>query len=103
MLDVKDFYASINEAVLQKALQFAKNHTKTLEKDIDLIIHARRSPLFNEGETWVKKIDENFDVTLGAYDGAEICELVGIYLLSLLSEITTKMHRSIQRRWISSI
>ena len=86
MFDVKDFYPSINKAVLQKALQFAKNHTKTLKKDIDLIIHARISLLFNEGETWVKKIDENFDVTMGAYDGAEICELVGIYLLSFLSE-----------------
>ena len=26
-----------------------------------------------------------FDVTMGAYDGAEVCELVGMYLLSILS------------------
>ena len=25
-----------------------------------------------------------FDVTMGAYDGVEICELIGIFMLSLL-------------------
>ena len=27
-----------------------------------------------------------FDVTMGAHDGAEVCELVGTYMLSLISE-----------------
>ena len=27
-----------------------------------------------------------FDVTVGSYDGAEVCELVGIYILSILSK-----------------
>ena len=79
MFDIKEFYLSIKEAVLQKVLQFTKDHTKALKKDIDLIIHARRPLLFNEGETWVKKIDKNFDVTMEANNGAEICELVDIY------------------------
>ena len=26
-----------------------------------------------------------FDVTMGSYDGAEVCELVGLYLLSKLT------------------
>ena len=26
-----------------------------------------------------------FDVTMGSYDGAETCELIGLYMLSLLS------------------
>ena len=30
-------------------------------------------------KTWVKKNSNNcFDVTMGSYDGAEICELVGL-------------------------
>ena len=28
-----------------------------------------------------------FDVTMGSFDGAEVCELVGLYILSLLKEI----------------
>ena len=27
-----------------------------------------------------------FDVTMGAYDGAEVCELVGIFILNKISE-----------------
>ena len=69
-----------------KALDFARAHTKVLVKDINLIKHSRRSLLFNHGEVWVKKEDENFDVTMGASDGAEVSELVGIYIQSLLSE-----------------
>ena len=26
-----------------------------------------------------------FDVTMGSYDGAEICELIGTYMLSLIA------------------
>ena len=32
-------------------------------------------------ETWIKKRVELFDVTMGAYDGAEIFELVGLFIL----------------------
>ena len=39
----------------------------------------------NEGGTWMKK-DGSFDVTMGAYDGAEVCELVGIFLLDKISK-----------------
>ena len=36
---------------------------------------------FNNEETWIKKNCGQFDVTMGAYDGAEVCELEGIFLL----------------------
>jgi len=36
-----------------------------------------------------KKHDSNFDVTMGSYDGTETCQLIGIYLLNLL---TTEMN-----------
>jgi len=32
-----------------------------------------------------KKHDSNFDVTMGSYDGAETCQLIGISLLYLLT------------------
>ena len=45
-------------------------------------MQCRKTFLFNNGEPWVKKGEkENFDVAMGSYDGAEICELVGLYLL----------------------
>ena len=35
---------------------------------------------------WIKKEGNPlFDVTMGSYNGAEVCELVGLYLLSKLT------------------
>ena len=50
-------------------------------------MHARKSLLFDKDETWMKKDNDSiFDVTMGSYDGAEVCELVGIYILPTLNE-----------------
>ena len=86
MFDIKDFYPSISETLLMEALEFAKKHTDIPKKDIDVVLHARKSLLFNENHVWIKKNGGLFDVTMGAYDGAEICELVGSYMLSLIGE-----------------
>ena len=32
----------------------------------------------------------SFDVTMGSYDNAELCELIGIYIKSLLESILEK-------------
>ena len=48
-------------------------------------MQAKNSLLFNENEAWYKKTaNSHFDVTMGSFDGAETCELVGSYLLSKL-------------------
>ncbi len=57
------------------------------ESDSDIIYHSRMSLLFSESSSWVKKNGNMFDVTMGAYDGAEVCELVGLYLLSKIKGI----------------
>ena len=53
-------------------------------KDVEVIFHARKSVLYNHGEPWLKKEGGSFDVTMGAYDGEEVCELIGIYMLHLI-------------------
>ena len=35
---------------------------------------------------WVKKDNPDFDVTMGSYDGAEVCELVELYILDILTK-----------------
>ena len=44
----------------------------------------QNSILMHKQQTWQKKGDTTFDVTMGSYDGAETCELVGSFLLSQL-------------------
>ena len=42
-------------------------------------------------QPWVKKTGtENFDVPMGCYDGAEVWELVGCYILNQLSTVMRK-------------
>ena len=62
------------------------NLLKSINDDnIRIIKHCRKSLLFEKDTAWAKKgTAGNFDVTMGSYDGAEICELVGIYTLSTL-------------------
>ena len=60
---------------------------KISTEDKAIIKHARKSLLFNKQQTWIKKGSRLFDVTMGAYDGAEVCELVGISILHPLSRV----------------
>ena len=87
--DICNFYPSITEVLLDKAISFAKQHTNVTDNEIRTIKHARKSLLFNNGTEWVKKNTDNelFDVTMGSFDGAEICELVGLYLLHKLQPV----------------
>ena len=47
---------------------------------------ARKSLLFNDQHVWIKKQGGLFDVTMGAFDGAEVCEAIGNFLLYELSK-----------------
>ena len=82
VLDIENFYPSITEKLLTDSISFAKQYTTISDLDINIITHSRKSLLFNNGTTWIKKDNSSFDVTMGSYDGAEVCELVGIYILS---------------------
>ena len=52
-----------------------------------MINNSRKSFLFLNDQTWTKKNKENFDVTMGAYDGAEVAELTGLYILEKMKKI----------------
>ena len=65
-----------------KSLNYAKSIEAIDENVVKVIMRSRKSLLF---DVWVKKENANFDVTMGSYDGAELCELTGLYILSVLS------------------
>ena len=67
-------------------------HMNIKSIDYGTIIHARKSLLYCNSDPWLKKESGLFDVTMGAYDGAEVCELVSIYLLVLLSSKCLKQN-----------
>ena len=78
----------IKETLLKEALDFANSYINIPESKKKIINHAKQLLLFNKQQTWIKEESGLFDVTMGAYDGAEVCELVGNFLLyALISEI----------------
>ena len=84
--DIESFYPSIKLETLIKALTWAETIVNISPMEREIIMHARRSLLFHGGATWIKKDGSDFDVTMGSYNGAEVCELVGLYMLHLLSQ-----------------
>ena len=51
------------------------------------MLQAKKAFLFSGDQPWAKKGNKNFDVTMGSWDGAEVCDIVGIYLLSQLQDL----------------
>ena len=79
------FYPLISENLLKNAISYTKQYVTVTDQEVDIIMHSRKSLLFDQGTAWIKKNDDGlFDVTMGSYDGAEVCELVGLLILDQL-------------------
>ena len=64
IFNIKNFYPSIQEELLNKGLRFAQEYIDITSKDTEIIYHARKSLLFDEKDTWMKKQSGSFDVTI---------------------------------------
>ena len=86
--DIVEFYPSISKELLDNVLNWAKSLTSISDNDITIIQHAHKSLIFMGVTPWVKQdTDSMFDVTMGSFDGAEICELVGLFILNKLTQV----------------
>ena len=97
-LDIKEIYPSSKEKSLNNTITFAENYIPISKEDIRIIKHCRKSLVFYGNEAWKKKdADTTFDDTMGSYDGAELCEIIGIYIQSLLINIISKDNMALYR------
>ena len=85
--DIESFYPSITEDLLKKSLLYAESFVSINPEEKEIIFHSRKTFLFTEDSAWVKKAQNSFDVTMGCYDGAEVSELVGLYILHQLEQL----------------
>ena len=72
---------------MRDAVSFAQNCIDIHPNEIEVIFHSRKSLLYHNNEPWIKK-DGNgeFDVTMGSYDGGKVCEVVGLFMLDIISK-----------------
>ena len=88
---MENFYPSISLNLFNEAIQYASTITEISDSDKATIQHSRKTLLFHNNKPWeMKSGDPDFDLPMGCYDGAEICELVGIFILNKLSNIIDK-------------
>ena len=85
--DIVDFLPFHQSNLLNKALDFASAYDTITNDERNIVTHAKNSILIHKQHTWQKKGDTTFDVTMGSFDGAETCELVGSFLLSQLQDL----------------
>ena len=96
--DIQNFYPCISRRVLGQALAFARTYTEITEEDEDVILHACRTILTHDNLHWKKKSSEDdFDVPMGSFHGAELCELVGLFLLDKLRRLASSIEYGIYR------
>ena len=97
-MDIAEFYPSISEEILDNAILFAQQYIHIPEKDLRTIKHCKKSLLYNNNEPWEKKNTEScFYITMDSFDGAQIRELVGIHILSLLQNELDKRSTGLYR------
>ena len=85
--DVIDFYPSISEELLTDAIDFARKFVRINDDKVNIILHCRKSILFGSDGAWIKKNGSLFDIVMGSFDGAEICELDNLFLLNNLMQL----------------
>ena len=76
-----DIDSSITPTLLNRTLDWASGLVNISQEDVDLFHQTKDSLLFDRGTTWVKKGKQSFDISMGSWDGAERCDIVGMFLL----------------------
>ena len=88
MFDIENFYPSITLELLNNAIKFASEKCTISENDLLVILQSKQTLSFYDKQRWMKKTVTNIlDVPMGCYDGAEVCKLVGSYILNQLSTV----------------
>ena len=87
LFDIVSFYPSITQELLEEALEWAAQYTDVNVQQKKVVFQASKSFLYSRNQPWVKKGETNFDVGMGAYHGAQACEIVGLYILSKLVKL----------------
>ena len=63
---------------MDKAIEFVKTMADIPGEDLSIIINSRKTLLCSKKVPWVKKESyEDFDVPMGCYDDAVVCEIIG--------------------------
>ena len=92
-LDIKNFYPSIKDTLLHEAIWFAKKYVFITTENVEVIFLPRKSVLYNDGEPWLKKKCGSLADVMVGYDGGEVYERIGIYMLYVIYWVKSKIEK----------
>ena len=84
--DIVNFYPSISEKLFEKLIKFAREYIDISKEEEDILRNARKQIIFWNNQCWSKTARSQFDVGMGSPDGAEFCELAGLFALFLICQ-----------------
>ena len=70
---------------------------KYLTRIKKLSLIQKKAFLYTGEKVWAKKGEDKFDVGMGAWDGAETCEVVGLYILDQLKRKIKDLEQGLYR------
>ena len=76
---------------MRRAISWASTLATISEEDKEIIFACKESILYSGSTPWVKREGEEFDITMGSYDGAETTDLVGLFLLHQLKHLPVNL------------
>ena len=94
---VVNYYPSITLELLEKAIDWAKQFVNITDEEIEILKETKKSLLYMNNEAWTMKGYINFDVAQGGFDSAEVCDLVGLFLLDEVKKAKLNMNAGIFR------
>ena len=86
VFDICSYYSCITPELMSQVLDWAEQYIKITKEERNVIMQSKKSFLYSEDTSWVKMGDKNFDVGMGAYDGAESADLIGLFLLDVITK-----------------
>ena len=88
---MENFYPSLTSNLFKESIEFARQFIYISDDHLSIIMQVRKTLLFEGATPCIKKSSyEDFDVPVGCFDGTEICELLGTYIQSKLTNIMNK-------------
>ena len=81
---ISEFYPFITKELFLKSFNHAREYTAITDEEIEIILACRKSILADNHRTRVKSHEDNFDIHVGAYNSAQVADLIGIYILDTL-------------------
>ena len=85
--DIIDFYPSITKNILTDSFNYSRKYIDITNEQYEIILDCRKTVIKTNESIWVKSGLDNFDVSIGGYDFSQIADLVGLYILNMLTRI----------------